>query len=107
MNIIIASIALIILIILGIKKYKDYKKEVASEKQELARLDKQMLDCYNSLNTDMSFEEFKASLSKKEDEEKLDLRSEIAKGVRDGIAKSNYEHGESFGSYGSSDYLFK
>lgn len=43
----------------------------------------------------------------KEEPKETDLRSEIAKGVRDGIAKSNYEHGESFGNYGSSDYLFK
>lgn len=100
-------IAAVFLIVLGIKKYKDYKKEVELEDQEIAKMNKQILDCYNSLDTKMSFEEFEASLSKKEDDEKIDLRSEIAKGVRDGIAKSNYEHGESFGSYGSSDYLFK
>lgn len=100
-------IAAVFLIILGVKKYKDYKKEVELEDQEIAKMNKQILDCYNSLDTKMSFEEFEASLSKKEDDEKIDLRSEIAKGVRDGIAKSNYEHGESFGSYGSSDYLFK
>lgn len=100
-------IATVFLIILGVKKYKDYKKEVELEDQEIAKMNKQILDCYNSLDTKMSFEEFEASLSKKEDDEKIDLRSEIAKGVRDGIAKSNYEHGESFGSYGSSDYLFK
>lgn len=100
-------IVIIFLIILGIKKYKAYKKEVELEDQEITRLNKQILDCYNSLDTDMSFEEFEASLTRKEPEEKIDLRSEIAKGVRDGIAKSNYEHGESFGAYGSSDYLFK
>lgn len=100
-------IVIIFLIILGIKKYKAYKKEVALEDQEIAKLNKQVLDCYNSLKTDMSFEEFEASLTRKEPEEKIDLRSEIAKGIRDGIAKSNYEHGESFGAYGSSDYLFK
>lgn len=100
-------IVTVFLIILGVKKYKDYKKEVELEDQEIAKMNKQILDCYNSLDTKMSFEEFEASLSKKEDDEKIDLRSEIAKGVRDGIAKSNYEHGESFGSYGSSDYLFK
>lgn len=102
-----AIMVIIFLIILGIKKYKDYKKEVELEDQEIARLNKQVLDCYNSLDTKMSFEEFEASLTRKEPEEKIDLRSEIAKGVRDGIAKSNYEHGESFGAYGSSDYLFK
>ena len=100
-------IATVFLIILGVKKYKDYKKEVELEDQEIAKMNKQILDCYNSLDTKMSFEEFEASLSKKKDDEKIDLRSEIARGVRDGIAKSNYEHGESFGSYGSSDYLFK
>lgn len=103
-----AIIIVVFLIILGIKKYKDYKKEVELEDQEIAKLNKQILDCYNSLDTKMSFEEFEASLStKSEEDEKIDLRSEIAKGVRDGIAKSNYEHGESFGAYGSSDYLFK
>lgn len=102
-----AIMVIIFLIILGLKKYKDYKKEVELEDQEIAKLNKQILDCYNSLDTKMSFEEFEASLTRKEPEEKIDLRSEIAKGVRDGIAKSNYEHGESFGAYGSSDYLFK
>jgi ABC-type transport system involved in cytochrome bd biosynthesis fused ATPase/permease subunit len=102
-----AIIIVIFLIILGIKKYKDYKKETELEDQEITRLNKQILDCYNSLDTNMSFEEFEASLSRNKEDEKIDLRSEIAKGVRDGIAKSNYEHGESFGAYGSSDYLFK
>lgn len=41
--------------------------------------------------------------SSKED----DIASQVAKGVRDGIARSQLEHGESIGNYGLSDLWFK
>lgn len=36
-----------------------------------------------------------------------DISKQVAKGVRDGIARSQLEHGESIGNYGLSDIWFK
>lgn len=81
-------------------KEKDRLLAEKDRKIELLTMKPKYLD-YSSNYASYNSDSHNISISREE------IAKEVSKGVRDGIARSQLEHGESIGNYGLSDLFFR